>query len=150
MALAETEVELRAWLDRLAIQDLIYRHSDALTRADWKQAEGALRSRGGLGNSSVGPSIRRRCRINRDVGRDRAVPLTGGRDSRPPMRPSTVSKAASAPSHLALVTTERLTSGSDSRSRMSSTRAVISTLVSGLLTGSRFTPSSFHRLNFAR
>jgi hypothetical protein len=39
VALADTELVLRAWLDRLAIQDLIYRHSDALTRADWKQAE---------------------------------------------------------------------------------------------------------------
>jgi hypothetical protein len=39
MALAETEVEVRAWLDRLAIQDLIYRHSDAVTRADWRQLE---------------------------------------------------------------------------------------------------------------
>jgi hypothetical protein len=37
MALAETEVEVPAWLDRLAIQDLIYRSSDALTRADLKQ-----------------------------------------------------------------------------------------------------------------
>jgi hypothetical protein len=33
------EVELRSWLDRLAIQDLIHRHSDAVTRADWKQCE---------------------------------------------------------------------------------------------------------------
>jgi hypothetical protein len=39
MALAETEVEVRSWLDRLAMQDLIYRYSDALTRSDWKQAE---------------------------------------------------------------------------------------------------------------
>lgn len=39
MALADTAVELRTWLDRLAIQDLIYRYSDALTRADWKQCE---------------------------------------------------------------------------------------------------------------
>jgi hypothetical protein len=39
VALADTELELRAWLDRLAIQDLIYRYSDALTRADWEQAE---------------------------------------------------------------------------------------------------------------
>jgi hypothetical protein len=37
MALAETELEVRAWLDRLAIQDLIFRYSDALTRADLKQ-----------------------------------------------------------------------------------------------------------------
>jgi ketosteroid isomerase-like protein len=33
------EAELRAWLDRLAIQDLIYRYSDAVTRADWQQCE---------------------------------------------------------------------------------------------------------------
>jgi hypothetical protein len=28
-----------SWLDRLAIQDLIYRYSDAVTRADWTQCE---------------------------------------------------------------------------------------------------------------
>jgi hypothetical protein len=39
MAVAQTEVELREWLDRLAIQDLIYRYSDAVTRADWQQCE---------------------------------------------------------------------------------------------------------------
>ena len=39
MALAETETELRSWLDRLAIQDLLYRYSDAVTRADWDQWE---------------------------------------------------------------------------------------------------------------
>jgi hypothetical protein len=37
MAPAETDVEVRAWLDRLAIQDLSYRYSDGLTRADLKQ-----------------------------------------------------------------------------------------------------------------
>jgi len=37
MVLSETEVELRSWMDRLAIQDLIYRYSDAVTRADWDQ-----------------------------------------------------------------------------------------------------------------
>jgi hypothetical protein len=31
--------ELREWLDRLAIQDLINRYSDAVTRADWRQCE---------------------------------------------------------------------------------------------------------------
>jgi hypothetical protein len=31
--------ELPEWLDRLAIQDLIYRYSDAVTRADWAQCE---------------------------------------------------------------------------------------------------------------
>ena len=31
--------ELREWLDRLAIQDLINRYSDAVTRADWQQCE---------------------------------------------------------------------------------------------------------------
>jgi SnoaL-like domain len=35
----ETDAEVRSWLDRLAIQDLIYRHSDAVTRADWRQLE---------------------------------------------------------------------------------------------------------------
>ncbi len=39
MAIADTEVELRTWLDRLAIQDLIYCYSDALTRADWNQCD---------------------------------------------------------------------------------------------------------------
>jgi hypothetical protein len=33
------ERELREWLDRLAIQDLINRYSDAVTRADWDQCE---------------------------------------------------------------------------------------------------------------
>ncbi|RDH76857.1 nuclear transport factor 2 family protein [Mycolicibacterium moriokaense] len=33
------ESEVRQWLDRLAIQDLIYRYSDAVTRADWTQCE---------------------------------------------------------------------------------------------------------------
>jgi hypothetical protein len=33
------EAELREWLDRLAIQDLVYRYSDAVTRADWRQCE---------------------------------------------------------------------------------------------------------------
>jgi hypothetical protein len=31
------DLELRGWTDRLAIQDLIYRYSDAVTRADWDQ-----------------------------------------------------------------------------------------------------------------
>jgi hypothetical protein len=31
------EPEVREWLDRLAIQDLISRYSDAVTRADWQQ-----------------------------------------------------------------------------------------------------------------
>jgi hypothetical protein len=39
MAVAKTEGEVREWLDRLAIQDLIYRYSDAVTRADWQQCE---------------------------------------------------------------------------------------------------------------
>jgi hypothetical protein len=38
MALAE-ETELRKWLDRLAIQEILYRYSDAVTRADWEQCE---------------------------------------------------------------------------------------------------------------
>ena len=33
------ETELCDWLDRLAIQDLIFRYSDAVTRADWVQCE---------------------------------------------------------------------------------------------------------------
>jgi hypothetical protein len=39
MTLAETEIELRTWLDRLAIQDLINRYSSAVTRADWEQCQ---------------------------------------------------------------------------------------------------------------
>jgi hypothetical protein len=42
MSVANTEVqphEWREWLDRPAIQDLIYRYSDAVTRADWVQCE---------------------------------------------------------------------------------------------------------------
>ncbi len=31
------DAELRDWLDRLEIQNLIYRYSDAVTRADWAQ-----------------------------------------------------------------------------------------------------------------
>ncbi len=38
------ETELREWLDRLAIQDLIYRYSDAVTRADWQQCEAVFAS----------------------------------------------------------------------------------------------------------
>ena len=41
MAVTQTEAELREWLDRLAIQDLIYRYSDAVTRADWHQCDRA-------------------------------------------------------------------------------------------------------------
>jgi SnoaL-like domain len=37
--MAKPEDELRGWLDRLAIQDLIHRYSDAVTRADWQQCE---------------------------------------------------------------------------------------------------------------
>src|SRR6516165_11225273 len=39
MAVADIDVELREWLDRLEIQDLIHRYSDAVTRADWQQCE---------------------------------------------------------------------------------------------------------------
>jgi hypothetical protein len=31
--------DVRAWIDRLAITDLIHRYSDAVTRADWAQCE---------------------------------------------------------------------------------------------------------------
>jgi hypothetical protein len=37
MALSDTEVAVRSWLDRLGIQDLIYRYADSITRADWDQ-----------------------------------------------------------------------------------------------------------------
>ncbi|HEX3288129.1 MAG TPA: nuclear transport factor 2 family protein [Mycobacterium sp.] len=33
------ESDVRQYLDRIAIQDLIYRYSDAVTRADWTQCE---------------------------------------------------------------------------------------------------------------
>ena len=39
MTQPQQERELREWLDRLAIQDLINRYSDAVTRADWGQCE---------------------------------------------------------------------------------------------------------------
>jgi SnoaL-like domain len=39
MTVTEMEVALREWRDRLEIQDLIYRYSDAVTRADWQQCE---------------------------------------------------------------------------------------------------------------
>lgn len=39
MSLGGTETELREWLDRLAIKELIHRYSDAVTRADWDQCE---------------------------------------------------------------------------------------------------------------
>jgi hypothetical protein len=37
-----TESELQAWLDRLAVQDLIHRYADSVTRADWDQTEGVF------------------------------------------------------------------------------------------------------------
>ena len=37
MSTTSQGLELQAWLDRLAIQDLIYRYSDAVTRADYEQ-----------------------------------------------------------------------------------------------------------------
>jgi SnoaL-like domain len=37
MELSGMEAEVRSWMDRLAIQDVIYRYSDAVTRADWDQ-----------------------------------------------------------------------------------------------------------------
>lgn len=39
MSVAGAELELQRWLDRLAIQDLIHRYSDAMTRADWAECE---------------------------------------------------------------------------------------------------------------
>jgi hypothetical protein len=39
MAVTKSGVGLAEWPDRLAIQDLIYRYSDAVTRADWLQCE---------------------------------------------------------------------------------------------------------------
>lgn len=41
MTVTGNEVELREWLDRLAIQDLVNRYSDAVTRADWEQCADA-------------------------------------------------------------------------------------------------------------
>ena len=37
--MAKLEDDVRGWLDRLAIPDLIHRYSDAVTRADWQQCE---------------------------------------------------------------------------------------------------------------
>jgi ketosteroid isomerase-like protein len=37
--MGNTSAERAEWLDRVAIQDLIYRYSDAVTRADWTQCE---------------------------------------------------------------------------------------------------------------
>jgi hypothetical protein len=42
MAVTTVDVELRKWLDRVEIQDLIHRYSDAVTRADWQQCEGVF------------------------------------------------------------------------------------------------------------
>jgi SnoaL-like domain len=39
MTIENVDVETREWLDRLEIQDLIHRYSDAVTRADWEQCE---------------------------------------------------------------------------------------------------------------
>jgi hypothetical protein len=36
--------ELRAWIDRQAIADLIHRYSDATTRADWDQLQAVFAS----------------------------------------------------------------------------------------------------------
>jgi SnoaL-like protein len=36
--------EVRAWIDRLAINELIHRYSDATTRADWDQLEAVFTS----------------------------------------------------------------------------------------------------------
>ena len=36
---AAEQPELQSWIDRLAIQDLIYRYSDSVTRGDWDQNE---------------------------------------------------------------------------------------------------------------
>jgi hypothetical protein len=40
MSRAGTNLEVCAWVDRLAIQDVIEGYSDAVTRADWAQCEG--------------------------------------------------------------------------------------------------------------
>jgi len=42
MATADRDVELRAWMDHLAIQTLIFRYSDAVTRCDWDQCLGVF------------------------------------------------------------------------------------------------------------
>ena len=44
MTQAGTDTELHGWVDRLAIQDLIHRYSDAVTRADWEQCEAVFAS----------------------------------------------------------------------------------------------------------
>ena len=67
MALTETEVEVRAWLDRLAIQDLIYRYSDASNPRRLETGRGTLRFTRGLGSSGDGTPMRRRCSNSRDA-----------------------------------------------------------------------------------
>jgi hypothetical protein len=41
---AVDDLELRGWIDRQAIEDLIHRYSDAVTRADWDQHEAVFAS----------------------------------------------------------------------------------------------------------
>src|SRR5438874_4775691 len=36
---AEVHLEAPGWAERLAVQDLIYRYADSVTRADWDQTE---------------------------------------------------------------------------------------------------------------
>ena len=42
--MSSADPEGRDWIDRLAIVDLIYRYSDAVTRADWDQTEALFAS----------------------------------------------------------------------------------------------------------
>ncbi|MBV8177862.1 MAG: nuclear transport factor 2 family protein [Mycobacterium sp.] len=55
----QQERELREWLDRLAIQDLINRYCDAVTRADWDQCE-AVFAPDAVWESPLGPRFESR------------------------------------------------------------------------------------------
>ena len=55
----QQERELREWLDRLVIQDLINRYCDAVTRADWDQCE-AVFAPDAVWESPLGPRFESR------------------------------------------------------------------------------------------
>jgi hypothetical protein len=57
------ERELREWLDRLAIQDLINRYSDAVTRADWDQCEAVFAPNAVWESPVIRAAIREPCGV---------------------------------------------------------------------------------------
>ena len=54
------EAELREWLDRLAIQDLIHRYSDAVTRSDYDRMMAVFAHRTQPGEPAHGHAVRER------------------------------------------------------------------------------------------